>query len=86
MADVGFVNVRLDDMLRKNSESTSSSILLFRWLMFISDIRYLSALKFDSGSLTHRVTGEMIFPKTERELFRILGLPYIRPELRNADG
>jgi DNA polymerase mu len=43
-------------------------------------------LKFDSGRFADRSTGEEYFPKTEREIFDILALRYVRPKWRNADA
>ncbi|KAJ9125675.1 hypothetical protein QFC22_000637 [Naganishia vaughanmartiniae] len=43
-------------------------------------------LKFDSGRLSDRSTRQELFPKTEREIFDIMGLRYVRPQWRNADG
>lgn len=43
-------------------------------------------LHFDSGRFAHRSTGEEYFPKTEREIFDILALRYVRPKWRNADA
>ncbi len=43
-------------------------------------------LKFDSGSLHYRNTGEELYPQSEREIFDILGLRYVPPRYRNADG
>jgi len=42
-------------------------------------------LKFRAG-LIERVTGREINFDTEREIFERLGLAYVPPELRNADG
>ncbi|KAI5475866.1 beta dna polymerase [Pseudohyphozyma bogoriensis] len=41
--------------------------------------------KFDSGALRTDVTGEVIPTVTEQDVFRALKLPWIPPELRNAD-
>lgn len=49
-------------------------------------ILLLRNLKFDSGRFADRSTGEEYFPKTEREIFDILGLRYVRPQWRNADA
>lgn len=49
-------------------------------------ILFARNLKFDSGRFADRSTGEEYFPKTEREIFDILGLRYVRPQWRNADA
>ncbi|KAH8080217.1 hypothetical protein HD553DRAFT_122785 [Filobasidium floriforme] len=43
-------------------------------------------LKFDSGSLHVRQTGEELYARTERDVFRLLRLDWVPPEFRNADG
>ncbi|KAF9464977.1 hypothetical protein BDZ94DRAFT_1215253 [Collybia nuda] len=42
-------------------------------------------MKFDSSGLTRRRDSKPFFPKSEREVFDILGLNWIDPTLRNAD-
>ncbi|BGP25959.1 beta dna polymerase [Rhodotorula toruloides] len=42
-------------------------------------------LKFDSGGICNRTTGESVEAKSEKDVFRVLGLKYIPPEMRNAD-
>ncbi|KDE06220.1 hypothetical protein MVLG_03498 [Microbotryum lychnidis-dioicae p1A1 Lamole] len=42
-------------------------------------------LKFDSGGIHSRLTGEVIRAATEEDVFKVLGVPYLPPELRNAD-
>lgn len=59
-------------------------------MMFERDLRRYAeherGLKFDSGSLHYRDSGIEIQPTSEREIFRIMGIPYVPPQLRNADG
>ncbi|KAF8342714.1 uncharacterized protein EI90DRAFT_2903568 [Cantharellus anzutake] len=42
-------------------------------------------LKFDSGGITMRNNSKMLVAHSEREVFDILGLPWIPPTMRNAD-
>ncbi|BGP33527.1 hypothetical protein JCM10296v2_005331 [Rhodotorula toruloides] len=42
-------------------------------------------LKFDSGGIRNRTTDEPVEAVKEKDVFRILGLDYIPPEMRNAD-
>ena len=42
-------------------------------------------VKFKAGIVIPN-TGEEILLQTEREIFEYLGLRYVPPELRNADG
>ncbi|BGP01519.1 hypothetical protein JCM10021v2_005224 [Rhodotorula toruloides] len=42
-------------------------------------------LKFDSGGIRNRTTDEPVEAVTEKDVFRVLGLDYIPPEMRNAD-
>ncbi|KAL1736401.1 hypothetical protein EV714DRAFT_199088 [Schizophyllum commune] len=57
---------------------------------FERDIRRWAAdqkgLKFDSTGLTRRSNGEILCPKSEEDVFRLLGLDWIPPTLRNADA
>ncbi|KAL1668985.1 hypothetical protein GGF50DRAFT_45360 [Schizophyllum commune] len=57
---------------------------------FERDIRRWAAdqkgLKFDSTGLTRRSNGEILCPKSEEDVFRMLGLGWIPPTLRNADA
>ncbi|KAI5890266.1 Nucleotidyltransferase [Schizophyllum commune H4-8] len=57
---------------------------------FERDIRRWAAdqkgLKFDSTGLTRRSNGEILCPKSEEDVFRMLGLDWIPPTLRNADA
>jgi DNA polymerase mu len=46
---------------------------------------HLRGLKFRAG-LIEQATGREINFDTEREIFQHLGLTYVPPELRNADG
>ncbi|GHJ85213.1 hypothetical protein NliqN6_1615 [Naganishia liquefaciens] len=59
-------------------------------MMFERDLKRYAEnelnLKFDSGRFADRSTGEEYFPKTEREIFEILGLRYVQPQWRNADA
>ncbi|GAA5969468.1 hypothetical protein JCM8115_003262, partial [Rhodotorula mucilaginosa] len=41
--------------------------------------------KFDSGGIRTRDTDRPVEAKSEEDVFRVLGLKYIPPELRNAD-
>ncbi|GAA5879209.1 hypothetical protein JCM3774_003521 [Rhodotorula dairenensis] len=42
-------------------------------------------LKFDSGGIRTRDTDQPVEAQSEEDVFRVLGLEYIPPELRNAD-
>ncbi|KAA1470530.1 Nucleotidyltransferase [Dentipellis sp. KUC8613] len=56
--------------------------------MFERDLRLWAkgkGLKFDSSGITRRRDSKLIFPKTEKDVFDVLGLPWIDPTLRNAD-
>lgn len=70
-----------DDMLRTKCKSSSSGSVSRK--LTLPDYRNL---KFDSGRFADRSTGEEYFPKTEREIFDILDLRYVRPKWRNADA
>ncbi|THH11824.1 hypothetical protein EW146_g7907 [Bondarzewia mesenterica] len=56
--------------------------------MFERDLRLWAkkrGLKFDSSGITRRRDSKLIYPRTEKEVFDILGLPWIEPTMRNAD-
>lgn len=59
-------------------------------MMFERDLRRYAeherGLKFDSGSLSYRGSGIELHPTSERDIFKVLGLPFVPPECRNADG
>jgi DNA polymerase IV len=42
-------------------------------------------MKFDSSGMTRRRDTKIFYPKTEEEVFELLGLEYIEPMWRNAD-
>jgi len=42
-------------------------------------------MKFDSVALTRRHDARAFLPKSEEEVFEILGLPWIDPTMRNAN-
>jgi len=55
---------------------------------FERDIRLWAkekGLKFDSGGITMRNNSKTQVALSEREVFDILGLPWIPPTMRNAD-
>jgi len=55
---------------------------------FERDIRLWAkerGLKFDSGGITQRNNSKTLVAFSEREVFDILGLPWIPPTMRNAD-
>ncbi|TFY83154.1 hypothetical protein EWM64_g845 [Hericium alpestre] len=57
-------------------------------LMFERDLRLWAkqrGLKFDSSGMTRRRDSKHLYPQTEKEVFDILGLPWIDPTMRNAD-
>ncbi|KAF9031210.1 Nucleotidyltransferase [Hymenopellis radicata] len=57
--------------------------------MFERDLRNWAkdhGLKFDSSGITRRRDSKLFFPRTEKEVFDLLGLPWIDPTLRNADS
>ncbi|KAH8834887.1 hypothetical protein DL96DRAFT_1701904 [Flagelloscypha sp. PMI_526] len=58
-------------------------------MMFERDIRRWAkekkGLKFDSRGITRRRDSHVFAPKSEKEVFDILGLQWIHPTLRNAD-
>jgi len=57
--------------------------------MFERDLRLWAkeqkGFKFDSAGITRRRDSEAFFPKSEQEVFNLLGLDWIPPTLRNAD-
>ncbi|KAF9228433.1 Nucleotidyltransferase [Gyrodon lividus] len=57
--------------------------------MFERDLRLWAkqekGLKFDSTGISRRHDSKLFFPKSEREVFELLGLTYVHPTLRNAD-
>lgn len=57
---------------------------------FERDLRRWAAeqkeLKFDSTGLTRRSNGELLVPTSEEDVFRLLGLGWVPPTLRNADA
>ncbi|KAI5988094.1 hypothetical protein EDD15DRAFT_2172942 [Pisolithus albus] len=58
--------------------------------MFQRDLRLWAkqqkAMKFDSSGISRRRDSKLYFPKSEREVFEMLGLAYVHPSLRNADA
>ncbi|KAG5647080.1 hypothetical protein DXG03_001450 [Asterophora parasitica] len=56
--------------------------------MFERDLRLWAkkerGMKFDSSGMTRRHDSKMFFPKSEQEVFELLGLEWIDPTLRNA--
>ncbi|KAJ2924272.1 hypothetical protein H1R20_g12822, partial [Candolleomyces eurysporus] len=58
--------------------------------MFQRDLRLWAkkekGMKFDSVGLTRRHDTRRYLPKSEKEVFDILGLPWIDPTMRNADA
>ncbi|KAI6148381.1 hypothetical protein BKA82DRAFT_4136271 [Pisolithus tinctorius] len=58
--------------------------------MFQRDLRLWAkqqkGMKFDSSGISRRRDSKLYFPKSEREVFEILGLAYVHPSLRNADA
>ncbi|KIY69465.1 Nucleotidyltransferase [Cylindrobasidium torrendii FP15055 ss-10] len=56
--------------------------------MFERDLRHWAkehGFKFDSSGITRRRDSKLYLPRTEEEVFHMLGLPWIDPTLRNAD-
>jgi len=41
--------------------------------------------KFDSSGLTRRHDFKLLIPRSEEDVFDILGLDWINPTMRNAD-
>ncbi|KIJ65936.1 hypothetical protein HYDPIDRAFT_174727 [Hydnomerulius pinastri MD-312] len=58
--------------------------------MFQRDLRLWAkqqrGMKFDSSGISRRHDSKLFFPKSEREVFDILGLTFVHPTLRNADA
>lgn len=58
--------------------------------MFERDLRLWAkqqkGMKFDSSGISRRRDSKPYHPRTERDVFKILGLVYIHPTLRNADA
>ncbi|KAF9268570.1 Nucleotidyltransferase [Marasmius fiardii PR-910] len=58
--------------------------------MFERDLRLWAkeekGMKFDSSGITRRHDSKPYFPKSEREVFKILGLDWVDPIMRNADA
>jgi len=57
--------------------------------MFQRDLRLFAkskGLKFDSSGITRRNNQSVIIAHSEKDVFEILGLPYIHPTMRNADA
>ncbi|KAI0062418.1 Nucleotidyltransferase [Artomyces pyxidatus] len=57
--------------------------------MFERDLRSAAkaqGMKFDSSGITRRHDSKVFYPRTEKEVFDIFGLPWIDPSLRNADA
>ncbi|KAI0263865.1 hypothetical protein BC834DRAFT_885948 [Gloeopeniophorella convolvens] len=57
--------------------------------MFERDLRSAAkaiGLKFDSSGITRRRDSQLIYPRSEKEVFDILGLAWVDPVLRNADA
>ncbi|KAK7057567.1 DNA-directed DNA/RNA polymerase mu [Favolaschia claudopus] len=56
--------------------------------MFERDLRLWAkerGMKFDSSGITRRRDSKQYFPRSEQEVFDVLGLQWIDPTLRNAD-
>ncbi|KAK0212500.1 DNA polymerase mu [Desarmillaria ectypa] len=56
--------------------------------MFERDLRLWAkgrGFKFDSSGIVRRQDSHPYFPKSEAEVFELLGLPWIEPTMRNAD-
>ncbi|PIL32799.1 hypothetical protein GSI_04916 [Ganoderma sinense ZZ0214-1] len=58
-------------------------------IMFQRDLRQWAkdklGMKFDSSGITRRYDSKEFYPKTEREVFDLLGLEWVDPTWRNAD-
>jgi len=57
--------------------------------MFQRDLRSAAkaiGLKFDSSAITRRRDSQLIYPRSEKEVFDIIGLPWVDPTLRNTDA
>jgi len=56
--------------------------------MFERDLRLAAksiGLKFDSSGITRRRDSQLFYPHSEKEVFDIIGLPWVDPTLRNTD-
>ncbi|KAI9568766.1 hypothetical protein HD554DRAFT_2021404 [Boletus coccyginus] len=51
-----------------------------------ADMLYFRGLKFDSSGITRRHDSKPFHPRSERDVFELLGLAYVHPTLRNADA
>ncbi|KAG1739124.1 uncharacterized protein EDB91DRAFT_1135971 [Suillus paluster] len=58
--------------------------------MFQRDLRLWAkqqkGMKFDSSGISRRHDSRLYYPRTERDVFKVLGLLYVHPTLRNADA
>ncbi|KAE9411611.1 Nucleotidyltransferase, partial [Gymnopus androsaceus JB14] len=58
-------------------------------IMFERDLRFWAkqekGMRFDSSGISRRHDSKLYFPKSEEEVFELLGLEWIDPTLRNAD-
>lgn len=57
--------------------------------MFERDLRMAAksiGLKFDSTGITRRRDSKLFYPRSEKEVFDIIGLPWVDPTLRNTDA
>ncbi|TFK74584.1 Nucleotidyltransferase [Pluteus cervinus] len=58
--------------------------------MFQRDLRLWAkvekGMKFDSSGLNRRYDSKLFYPKSEKDVFDILGLDWVDPTLRNADA
>ncbi|WRT66545.1 uncharacterized protein IL334_003504 [Kwoniella shivajii] len=78
------------DLISAPSDRYASAILSWSGsMMFERDLKRYSenvrGYKFRAG-LIQMSTGDEVNLETERDIFRFLGLKYVPPELRNADG
>ncbi|KAI0321488.1 Nucleotidyltransferase [Amylostereum chailletii] len=56
--------------------------------MFERDLRSVAkkqGMKFDSSGITRRRDSRLFYPRSEKAVFDLFGLPWIDPTLRNAD-
>lgn len=57
--------------------------------MFERDLRMAAksiGLKFDSSGITRRRDSQLFYPRSEKEVFDIIGQPWVDPTLRNTDA
>ncbi|KAJ8076730.1 hypothetical protein PM082_001153 [Marasmius tenuissimus] len=58
--------------------------------MFERDLRLWAkeekGMKFDSSGITRRHDSKLYFPRSEQEVFKLLGLEWVDPTMRNADA